>query len=92
METRNAESAGRGNHHGRAVGHQVAISVRAIACVNRAALAGTIPFKGCRLSVDVFDRLVAPAGRRYEASLVENGDGAAAVGDELAFLQGALPR
>jgi hypothetical protein len=37
--------------------------------------------------VDVFDSFIAPAGSRYEASMVDDGDGPAAVGDELAFLQ-----
>ena len=37
--------------------------------------------------INVFDRFIAPAGRRYETSMVEDGDAPAAVGDELAFLQ-----
>ena len=41
------------------------------------------------VAIGVFDSLVATAGSRHEASMVEDGDGAAAVADELAFLQAA---
>src|SRR4249920_2339416 len=40
-----------------------------------------------RVVIDVFDSLIAPAGGRYEASMVKDGDGPAAVGDEISFLQ-----
>ena len=39
--------------------------------------------------IGVFDSFVAHAGGCYEAFMVENGDGAAAVDDELAFPQAA---
>ena len=41
------------------------------------------------LGIDVSDSFVAHAGSCYEAFMVENGDGAVAVADELAFPQDA---
>jgi hypothetical protein len=48
-----------------------------------------IPLVSLCPGIGVFDSFVAPAGSRYEASLVEDRDDAAPVGDDLAVPQGA---